>query len=251
MGRTAFITGASSGIGSATARAFAASNIDLVLCGRRRERLEALKAELESKVKVHILVFDVADFSAVQAAIAGLPPDFATVDILVNNAGNAHGLSSIQDGDLQDWNAMFQSNVMGLLHVSKCIMGQMVARQDGHIVNVSSVAGKSVYENGAVYCASKHSVEAISEGMRKDLTAHGIRVTNIAPGAVQTEFSAVRFKGDEARAAKVYEGFAPLQAADIADAIAYCVNAPAHVTVADMTLYARAQSGPTTIYKKQ
>lgn len=250
MGRTAFITGASSGIGRATARAFAASNIDLILCGRRKDRLESLKQELQIQVKVHILVFDVADFTAVQTAIASLPPDFARIDILVNNAGNAHGLSTIQEGDLDDWTAMFQSNVMGLLHVSKCIMPQMVGRKDGHIVNISSVAGKSVYENGAVYCASKHSVEAISEGMRKDLTAYGIRVTNIAPGAVQTEFSEVRFKGDQARASKVYEGFAPLQAEDIADAITYCVNAPAHVTIADMTIYARAQSAPTTIYRK-
>lgn len=250
MGRTALITGASSGIGRATAKAFAASKIQLILCGRRRERLEALKSELEGQVNVHILVFDVADFTAVRSAIESLPEGFSKVDILVNNAGNAHGLSSIQDGDLADWNAMFQSNVLGLLNVSKCIMPQMVERKDGHIVNISSVAGKFVYENGAVYCASKHSVEAISEGMRKDLTAHGIRVSNIAPGAVQTEFSEVRFKGDLERAAKVYAGFEPLQAEDIADAIAYCVNAPAHVTVADMTIYARAQSAPTTIYKK-
>jgi NADP-dependent 3-hydroxy acid dehydrogenase YdfG len=250
MGRTALITGASSGIGRATAKAFAASKIQLILCGRRRERLEALKSELEGQVNVHILVFDVADFTAVRSAIESLPEGFSKVDILVNNAGNAHGLSSIQDGDLADWNAMFQSNVLGLLNVSKCIMPQMVKRKDGHIVNISSVAGKFVYENGAVYCASKHSVEAISEGMRKDLTAHGIRVSNIAPGAVQTEFSEVRFKGDLERAAKVYAGFEPLQAEDIADAIAYCVNAPAHVTIADMTIYARAQSAPTTIYKK-
>lgn len=250
MSRTALITGASSGIGAATARAFASSNINLVICGRRTGRLEELKRELEQKVKVHVLTFDVADFESVKNAIDSLPQEFSRIDILVNNAGNAHGLSSIQDGDLADWNTMINSNVIGLLNVSKCIMSPMVARGSGHIVNISSVAGKWVYENGAVYCATKHSVEAISEGMRKDLTPHGIRVSNIAPGAVQTEFSEVRFKGDKTRAEKVYEGFDPLQARDIADAILYCVNAPDHVTIADMTIYAKAQSYPTTIYRK-
>ncbi len=247
MGRTALITGASSGIGQATARAFAGAGIHLILCGRRKERLEALKAELEGKVNVQLLTFDVSDYDAVGQAIQSI---LDPIDILVNNAGNAHGLSSIQDGDIRDWNAMIQSNVIGLLNVSKFVMPGMVERKDGHIVNLSSVAGKHVYENGAVYCATKHSVEAISEGMRKDLTPHNIRVTNIAPGAVETEFSLVRFKGDADRASKVYEGFEPLKPEDIADAILYCVNAPAHVTVADMTLYARAQSAPTTIYKK-
>ncbi len=249
MGRTALITGASSGIGRATAEALATSKINLVICGRRRERLEALKAKLEPAVKVHVLVFDVADFAAVESAIRSLPEDFSSIDILVNNAGNAHGLSSIQDGDLADWNAMISSNVIGLLNVSKCVMSQMVARGSGHIVNISSVAGKWVYENGAVYCATKHSVEAISEGMRRDLTPHGIKVTNIAPGAVHTEFSEVRFKGDKARADKFYEGYDPLQARDIADAILYCVNAPDRVTIADMTIYAKAQSYPNIIYR--
>lgn len=248
MGRIALITGASSGIGMATAEAFASAGIKLILCGRRRERLEELQRKLT--VKSHILTFDVSDFEAVKAAIHSLPSDFNQIDILVNNAGNAHGLSPIQDGDLADWTAMINSNVIGLLNVSKCVMTQMVERQSGHIINISSVAGKHVYENGAVYCATKHSVEAISEGMRKDLTAYGIKVTNIAPGAVNTEFSTVRFKGDKERADKVYEGFDPLLAQDIADAILYCVSAPDRVTIADMTIYAKAQSYPTTIYKK-
>ncbi|WP_367914230.1 SDR family NAD(P)-dependent oxidoreductase [Leadbetterella sp. DM7] len=250
MSRTALITGASSGIGAATARALASSHIHLVICGRRAERLEALKQELEPQVKVHTLIFDVADFGSVKNAIDSLPEEFAQIDILVNNAGNAHGLGAIQDGDLDDWTRMINSNVIGLLNVSKCIMKQMTDRGSGHIVNISSVAGKHVYENGGVYCATKHSVEAISEAMRKDMTAYGVKVTNIAPGAVETEFSLVRFKGDEDRAGKVYEGFEPLQARDIADAIAYCVNAPDHVTIADMTIYARAQSYPNTIYRK-
>ncbi len=248
MGRIALVTGASSGIGMATAEAFDSAGIKLILCGRRRERLEELQKKLT--VKSHILTFDVSDFEAVKAAIHSLPSDFNQIDILVNNAGNAHGLSPIQDGDLADWTAMINSNVIGLLNVSKCIMPQMVERQSGHIINISSVAGKHVYENGAVYCATKHSVEAISEGMRKDLTAYGIKVTNIAPGAVNTEFSTVRFKGDKERADKVYEGFDPLLAQDIADAILYCVSAPDRVTIADMTIYAKAQSYPTTIYKK-
>lgn len=250
MSRTALITGASSGIGWATAEAFASSNINLIICGRRKERLEQLKTLLETKVKVHILTFDVSNFSEVNEAISLLPEDFQNIDILVNNAGNAHGLSPFQDGDLTDWVNMINSNILGVLHVSKCIMPQMTSKESGHIVNISSVAGKHVYENGGVYCATKHSVEAISEGMRKDLTKYGIKVTNIAPGAVNTEFSTVRFKGDKERADKVYEGFDPLQARDIADAIAYCVNAPDHVTIADMTIYAKAQSYPTTIYKK-
>lgn len=250
MNKIALITGASSGIGWATAEVFAESKIHLILCGRRMERLEELKKKLEAKTKVHILAFDVSEFESVKNALDSLPEDLRSIDILVNNAGNAHGLSAIQDGDLNDWTNMINSNIIGLLNVSKCIMPQMVERKSGHMINISSVAGKHVYENGAVYCATKHSVEAISEGMRKDLTQFGIKVTNIAPGAVNTEFSTVRFKGDKARAEKVYEGFEPLLAKDIADAILYCVNAPDHVTIADMTIYAKAQAAPTTIYRK-
>ncbi|MCP9767417.1 SDR family NAD(P)-dependent oxidoreductase [Lacihabitans sp. LS3-19] len=250
MNKIALITGASSGIGAATAEAFAESGINLILCGRRIEKLEELKAKLEQKVEVRILTFDVIDFKAAQDAIESLPQEWKNIDILVNNAGNAHGMSPIHEGEIADWEMMIGSNITGLLNVSKIVLPKMVERQTGHVVNLSSVAGKQTYENGAVYCATKKSVEALSEGMRLDLTKHGIKVTNIAPGAVETEFSVVRFKGDKARAAKVYEGFAPLTAKDIADAINYCVMAPDHVTIADMTIYAKAQAAPTTVYRK-
>jgi len=250
MSRIALITGSSSGIGKAIAEAFAKSGINLILCGRRQERLNELSKELGKLVKTTTLVFDVRDYAAVSQAIGSLPEAWQVIDILVNNAGNAHGFSPIQEGDVADWDAMIDGNVQGVLYVSKAIMAGMVARGSGHIVNLSSVAGKQTYANGAVYCASKKAVEAISEGMRLDLTQYGIKVTNIAPGAVETEFSMVRFKGDEARAAKVYEGYDPLLAEDIADAILYAVNAPSRVTIADMTIYASAQSAPTVVHRK-
>jgi len=250
MSRIALITGASSGIGKATAYAFADAGINLILCGRRQDRLTAIQTELSQKVQAITLVFDVRNYTDVAAALDSLPEAWQAIDILVNNAGNAHGLSAIQDGDVADWDAMIDGNVQGLLYVSKPVIKGMVARGKGHIVNLSSVAGKQTYANGTVYCASKKAVEAISEGMRLDLTQHGIKVTNVAPGAVETEFSVVRFKGDEARAAKVYEGFEPLRPEDIADAILYAVNAPAHVTIADLTIYASAQAAPTTVYRK-
>jgi NADP-dependent 3-hydroxy acid dehydrogenase YdfG len=250
MSRIALITGASSGIGKAIAEAFAKVGIDLILCGRRQERLDEIAATLGKYVKTTTLTFDVRDYTAVSEAIAALPTEWQAIDILVNNAGNAHGLSPIQEGEVADWDAMIDGNVQGLLYVSKAVMKGMVERGRGHIVNLSSVAGKQTYANGAVYCASKKAVEAISEGMRLDLTQHGIKVTNVAPGAVETDFSLVRFKGDESRAAKVYEGFDPLLAEDIADAIVYAVNAPARVTIADLTIYASAQSAPTIIHRK-
>ena len=250
MSRIALITGASSGIGKATAEAFAAIGIDLILCGRRKERLEELAIQLGQKVKTTFLVFDVRSYNEVTEAIQSLPEAWKNIDILINNAGNAHGLSSIQEGDVADWDAMIDGNVQGLLYVSKAVIGGMIERGKGHIVNLSSVAGKQTYANGAVYCASKKAVEAISEGMRLDLTQHGIKVTNIAPGAVETEFSLVRSKGDELMASKVYKGFDPLLAQDIADAIVYAVNAPARVTIADLTIYASAQSAPTIIFRK-
>jgi NADP-dependent 3-hydroxy acid dehydrogenase YdfG len=251
MSRIAFITGASSGIGWATAQAFADLHIDLILCGRRKERLEALQHELSQKVNVQILEFDVRDHLQVTKAIQNLPPDWKNIDILINNAGNAHGLSSIQEGSVSDWDAMIDGNVKGLLYVSKAIMPQMIERRTGHIVNVSSIAGKLTYPNGNVYCASKKAVEAISEGMRLDLTQFGIKVSNVAPGAVETEFSLVRFKGDAVKSDTVYQGFEALQAKDIADAIAYIVMAPPHVTIADMVILPSAQAAPTTIYRTQ
>lgn len=250
MSRIALITGATSGIGKATAEAFAENGIDLILCGRRQERLNEVAEVLGSKVSVTTLLFDVRDKGAVNGMIASLPDSWKNIDILVNNAGNAHGLGRIEEGDTDDWDAMIDGNVKGLLYVSRAVIPLMLEQGKGHIVNISSIAGKETYINGAVYCASKSAVEKISEGMRLELTQHGIKTTNVAPGAVETEFSLVRFKGDEARAEKVYDGFDPLQAGDIADAIVYAVNAPQRVTIADITILAGAQSAATTIYRK-
>lgn len=249
MKKIALITGATSGIGLATARRLAQIGIDLILCGRRTDRLKELEQELGAVVKVKTLHFDVRAEAEVTAALQSLEGDWQKVTILVNNAGNAHGLSSIEQGNTGDWDAMIDGNVKGLLYVSRAILPGMVERKTGHVVNISSIAGKETYRNGAVYCASKAAVEAISQGMRLDLTEHGVKVTNIAPGAVETEFSLVRFKGDAERAGKVYQGFEPLRPEDIADAICYAVSAPEHVTIADMTILAGAQSQATTIFR--
>ncbi|MEZ0539159.1 SDR family NAD(P)-dependent oxidoreductase [Fibrella arboris] len=246
----ALITGASSGIGWATAEALAKLNYRLILCGRRQEKLDELAAQLAPQTDVYTVTFDVRDQASVMAAIGFLPDAWQAIDVLVNNAGNAYGMAPFQEGDTADWDAMIDGNVQGLLYVSKAVIPGMVARQRGHIVNMSSIAGKQTYANGAVYCASKAAVEAISTGMRLDLTQYGIKVTNIAPGAVETDFSTVRFKGDKARAAQVYAGFDALQAADIADTVAYAVSAPAHVTIADITILAAAQAAATTIHRK-
>jgi 3-hydroxy acid dehydrogenase/malonic semialdehyde reductase len=247
MSKLALITGATSGIGKATAEAFANLGINLILCGRRLERLYELQEALSEKVKVNILTFDVRNKGEVEKALNTLPEELHAIDILVNNAGNAHGLSPIQDGNTDDWDAMIDGNIKGLLYVSKAIMPWMIARQKGHIVNISSIAGKATYPNGNVYCASKAAVEAISEGMRLDLNPHGIKVTNVAPGAVETEFSLIRFKGDDKRAEAVYNGFVPLTPQDVADCIAFAVTRPAHVVVADMTLFPVAQASATVL----
>jgi len=251
MRKIALITGASSGIGKATAIKFADEKYDLILCGRRASQLNGLKDELSKHVNVETLVFDVRDKAEVDSALDSLDINWKSIDILVNNAGNAHGLSPINEGDVSDWDTMIDANVKGLLYVSKAIIPEMVKRKSGHIINLSSVAGKQTYANGSVYCASKRAVEALSEGMRLDLTKHGIKITNIAPGAVNTEFSKVRFKGDMDRANKVYEGYEPLLAKDIADLIFYTTNVPNRVTIADVTIYAKSQSAPTTIHKNQ
>jgi NADP-dependent 3-hydroxy acid dehydrogenase YdfG len=249
MEGTALITGASSGIGMATAKTFAHKGLKLLLCGRRTDRLQALELELSPLTQVEILVFDIQDFQQVSHAWESLEEPWKQVDVLVNNAGNAHGLAPFHEGQVADWDAMIDANVQGLLYISRLVIPGMVNRKRGHLVNISSVAGKYTYANGAVYCASKKAVEAISEGMRLDLTQYGIKVTNIAPGAVETEFSLVRFKGDTQKAQQVYQGFTPLRPEDIADAIAYAVSAPAHVTIADMVIYPAAQAAPSIIYK--
>lgn len=252
MGTTkkiAVITGATSGIGWATAQLFAKHAIHLVLCGRRQDRLTALKEELMHYTSVHTLNFDVRDKDAVFAALQSLPAEFTDIDILINNAGNAHGLEPIQEGSLDDWDAMLDINVKGLLYVSKAIIPGMVAKKAGHIINIGSTAAKEVYPNGNVYCASKHAVDALNQGMRIDLNPFNIRVGSINPGMVETEFSSVRFKGDEDRAAKVYQGFTALQAEDVADIIYFVVTRPYHVNIADLVVMSTAQANSTIVNK--
>jgi NADP-dependent 3-hydroxy acid dehydrogenase YdfG len=250
MSKIAFITGATSGIGKATARLFAAQGISLILCGRRQAKLDSLEKELKSLTRVHTLNFDVRDKEVVEATVKSLPKDLARIDILINNAGNAHGLDPIQKGDLADWDAMIDINVKGLLYVSRAILPGMIERKSGHIINIGSTAGKEVYPNGNVYCASKHAVDAINQGMRIDLNEYGIRVGAVNPGLVETEFSEVRFKGDEERAKKVYQGYQPLKPEDIADIIHFVVSRPYHVNIADLVVMPTAQAS-STIVKKQ
>ena len=249
MKKTALITGATSGIGRATAHEFAKHGINLILCGRRQERLDTDKSALEKLTHVHTLNFDVRDKEAVQKAIDSLPKEFNQIDVLVNNAGNAHGLDPIQSGSLDDWDAMMDINVKGLLYVSKAVIPQMTQRQSGHIINIGSSAGKEVYPKGNVYCGSKHAVVAITEGMRIDLNPFGIKVSCINPGLVETEFSKVRFKGDTI-ANNVYKGYKALQAEDIADIIYFTVSRPAHVNIADLLVFPTAQAS-STILKKE
>ncbi len=248
--KTALITGATSGIGKSTAIRFAVEGFRLILCGRREDRLEQLQKELAVETEVHILTFDVRNRQEVDKQISSLPADFKTIDILVNNAGNAHGLDPIQSGNVDDWDAMLDINVKGLLYVSRAIIPGMLERQSGHIINIGSTAGKEVYPNGNVYCASKHAVDAINQGMRIDLNGNGIRVGAINPGLVQTEFSEVRFKGDTEKAEKVYQGFKALQPEDIADIIHFTVTRPYHVNIADLTVMPTAQASSTIIDKK-
>lgn len=245
--KTAFITGATSGIGKATAQIFAKNNIQLIICGRRVEKLEQLKNELEKFTNVSTLVFDVRNKDDVFMAVKSLPKKFQNIDILINNAGNAHGLSTLQEGSTDDWDAMIDGNVKGLLYVSKAILPKMIENNNGFIVNIGSIAGKEVYPNGNVYCASKYAVNAINKSMRIDLNKYNIRVAAIHPGAVETEFSEVRFKGDKEKAANVYKGFEALQAADIAEIIYFVISRPAHVNIEDLIVYPTAQASATIL----
>lgn len=247
--KTALITGATSGIGRATAYEFAKHNIDLILCGRRKDRLDSMKNELGSQVNIHTLAFDVRDKDEVFKAIDSLPDNSKTIDILINNAGNAHGLDPIQSGSIEDWDAMMDINVKGLLYMSKAIIPQMVERQSGHIINIGSSAGKEVYPKGNVYCASKSAVLAITEGMRIDLNPYGIKVCAINPGLVETEFSKVRFKGD-AIADTIYKGYKALQAEDVADLIYFTISRPPHVNIADVLVFSTAQASSTIVKKE-
>jgi 3-hydroxy acid dehydrogenase/malonic semialdehyde reductase len=250
MTKTALITGATSGIGKATAQLLAKNNYKIILCGRREDRLDDLKQELSKLTEVHTLNFDVRDKKAVFDSINSIPENFATIDVLINNAGNAHGLDPIQNGNLDDWDAMIDINVKGLLYVSKAVIPGMIERKSGHIINIGSIAGKEVYPNGNVYCASKHAVDALNQAMRMDLNPYGIRVGGIHPGAVETEFSEVRFKGDTEKAANVYKGFEPLHAEDIADIIHFVVSRPYHVNIADLIVLPTAQAAATILKKE-
>lgn len=250
MKKTAFITGATSGIGKATAEIFAQNNINVVLCGRRLDRLKSFQKELENFTEVHILNFDVSNKEAVFDAVNSLPGKFQTIDILINNAGSAHGLGPVHNGDTDDWEAMIDINIKGLLYVTKAISPRMVENKSGQIINIGSISSKYVYEGGNVYCATKHAVEALNQGMRMDLSKYGIRVSAVHPGLVDTEFSTVRFKGDVAKADQVYEGFEALKAEDIADLIHFVVTRPYHVNISDILILPTAQASGTQIHKE-
>ena len=236
MNKIVLITGATSGIGEACAIKFAASGYSLIITGRRVERLQQLKTNIQARYPVEILTlaFDVQDRKAVENAFASLSADWKQIDLLINNAGLAVGRDSFEDADMDDWETMLNTNVHGLLYVSKAVVPLMIAKKKGHIINMGSVAGKEVYEKGNVYCASKFAVDAINKAMRIDLLKHNIKVTGIHPGAVETEFALVRFKGDENKAKQVYEGFAPLYAKDVAEVTFYCASLPVNICIKKM-----------------
>jgi 3-hydroxy acid dehydrogenase/malonic semialdehyde reductase len=251
MNKIVLITGASSGFGKACAYKFAENNYDIIIAGRRKERLVELKADLEKKsgIQAMVLVMDVQKRQEVLSSIENLPDAWKRIDVLINNAGLALGRNLFDEADINDWETMLDSNVKGLLYVSKAVLPFMIKEKKGHIVNIGSVAAKVVYEKGNVYCASKAAVETISQGMRIDLLRHGIKVTAIHPGAAETEFSDVRFKGDKALAKKVYEGYEPLHAEDIADTIFYCATLPHHVCINDLVITCLAQADSIYLYK--
>lgn len=250
MKKIALITGATSGIGEATALKFAENGMNLILTGRRKDRLDILKNKLESEnVRVLTLCFDVRNEQEVNEAIAQLPEEWKQIDILVNNAGLAAGLDPIQCGDTDDWNRMIDTNIKGLLYMTRAVAPLMKERQSGHIINMGSIAGKEVYPNGNVYCATKHAVDAISKGTRIDLLPYNIKVTQICPGAVETEFSTVRFHGDQARADKVYEGFDCLHGNDIANCIYFAASLPPHLNINDMVVMPTAQASGSIFHK--
>lgn len=252
MNRIIFITGATSGIGKACAEIFAASGDNLIINGRRKERLEELKTSLEKKYKIEVLCahFDIQNKEAVDKAINSFPEKWQPIDVLINNAGLALGRDLFDEADINDWETMLNTNVSGLLYVSKAVLPFMIKRNSGHIINLGSIAGDDMYERGNVYCASKAAVDAISRTMRIDLLPHHIKVTNIKPGAVETEFGLVRFKGDAQKAAKTYEGYAPLTATDIAGSIFYCASLPANVCINELAITCITQANGVYSYKK-
>lgn len=252
MKKIALITGATSGIGKATAERLAKEGYDIIITGRRQNRLDELQTQLQTQygVDVWALCFDIRHYSEVSENLGALPERWKNVDVLVNNAGLAAGLSPIQSGNIEDWEQMIDTNIKGLLYVTRTIAPLMVERKKGHIINIGSIAGKEVYPNGNVYCATKHAVDALSKAMRLDMVNYGVKVTQVCPGAVETEFSLVRFKGDKDKAEGVYKGFASLIAEDIADAICYAVTAPDHVDVQDVLVMPKAQASATNIHRE-
>lgn len=251
MKRIALITGASSGIGEACARKFAEGGYDLILTARRAEKLAELKAELEADgTKVKTLTFDVRDAEAAETAVDSLEPEWRKIDVLINNAGLALGLDKEYEGDPDDWNTMIDTNIKGLLTMTRLIVPDMVERNEGHVINIGSVAGDAAYAKGNVYCATKAAVKTISDGLRIDLAETAVRVTNLKPGLVETNFSNVRFHGDNQRADNVYKGITPLTGADIADVAFYAASAPKHVQIAEVLILATHQASGSVIYRK-
>jgi len=253
MKRIAFITGATAGIGSATAEILAQNGFHLILSGRREERLQELKQKLEkvSDNPVMLLTFDIRDRKACEQAWQSLPEAWKDIDVLINNAGLAAGLAPIDTGDVDDWECMIDTNIKGLLYLTRLVSPRMVERQSGHIINLSSIAGREAYASGNVYCATKHAVQALTQGMRMDLVQHGIKVSSVAPGAVETEFSMVRFKGDEAKADAVYQGYTPRKARDIAETILFMLTRPAHVNIDDVLIMPTAQAFTRTVHRTE
>ncbi|MBV4358159.1 SDR family NAD(P)-dependent oxidoreductase [Pinibacter aurantiacus] len=251
MSKIVLVTGATSGFGKATAEIFASNKYNVIITGRRKERLDELKKELEEKhgVKVHPLCFDVRSREDAFSSINSLPVEWKAIDVLVNNAGLAAGRDHFDEASMEDWENMLDTNVKGLLYVSKAVLPLMTERKKGHIINLGSTAAKEVYEKGNVYCATKHAVDAISQSMRIDLLKHKIKVTAIHPGAAETEFSMVRFKGDKSQADKIYEGYQPLSAEDVANVIYYTTTLPEHVCINDLVLTCLAQANSFYTYK--
>jgi NADP-dependent 3-hydroxy acid dehydrogenase YdfG len=251
MNKIALITGATSGIGKACAIKFSQHGFDVLITGRRNERLKALQAEIQSKCNVELksLCFDIRQRNEVKSAMDSLRGNWKNIDVLINNAGLALGLDPVHEGNFDDWDTMIDTNLKGLLYVSRFVSELMIRKGSGHIINIGSVAGKEVYPKGNVYCATKHAVEGLTKAMKLDLFRHNIKVTQIAPGAVETEFSDIRFKGNKERAQKVYEGYQPLKPEDVADAVYYVTTVPAHVNVSDLLIMPMAQANATTFYR--
>lgn len=251
MSKTVLVTGATAGIGKATAEIFAQNNWNVIITGRRKEKLEELKKLLEkgNSVKVLTLRFDIQNKAEVDVAINSLSGEWKNIDVLVNNAGLALGKEPLQDGNITDWETMIDTNVKGLLYITQALLPNMIERKSGHIINLSSTAGKEVYAGGNVYCATKHAVEAITKSLRIDVLPHNIKVSSVSPGLVDTEFSKVRFKGDAEKAETVYKGFTPLYAQDVADAIYYAASRPDHVNIGDIVITCTAQANSTNVFK--